>query len=175
MAEAVATPRLRYARWRRRFWPRLHAGGRSRWGSPGGDNSAAVLVVRAGGGYGRDGPIELVDLPRGRPRRSDPRSSAAYFALHTAIFTRPDAGGSSCRWKARYGTEVSELPAPRVAEEPFDGADDDQTVASGSTAGAGRENLEERLIRPRSVDPVLVEALRRAAKEKVGPRDVPPP
>jgi hypothetical protein len=62
-------------------------------------------------------------------------------------------------------TEVSEL-LRSVAEEPFDSADDDQ-LWQALDRWAGRENLEERLIRRTSVDPILVEALRRCANKKV--------
>jgi hypothetical protein len=59
--------------------------------------------------------------------------------------------------------EVAALLAA-VAEEPFD-AGDDAGLWAALDAWAGRENLEERLVRPMSVDPVLVAVLRRCAAE----------
>jgi uncharacterized Ntn-hydrolase superfamily protein len=85
------------------------------------------------------------------------------LALHTGIFTRADEA-DLMPLEGEVRTEVSEL-LRSVAEEPFDSADDDQ-LWQALYRWAGRENLEERLIRRTSVDPILVEALRRCANKE---------
>jgi uncharacterized Ntn-hydrolase superfamily protein len=131
-----------------------------------GRQSAAVLVVRAGGGYGGT-TDRVVDL-RVDDHVNPVPELRRLLALHTEIFTRPD-DADLMPLEGEVRTEVSEL-LRSVAEEPFDSADDDQLwVALDSWAG--RENLEERLIRRMSVDPILVEALRRSANNKVARED----
>jgi uncharacterized Ntn-hydrolase superfamily protein len=139
----------------------LHAGNAA-GGDRRGRQSAAVLVVRAGGGYGGT-TDRVVDL-RVDDHVDPIPELGRLLALHTAIFTRPDEA-DLVPLEGEVRTEVSGL-LRSVAEEPFDGADDDQ-LWQALDSWAGRENLEERLIRPRSVDPVLVQALRRAANEKM--------
>jgi uncharacterized Ntn-hydrolase superfamily protein len=130
-----------------------------------GRQSAAVLVVRAGGGYGGT-TDRVVDLRV--DDHADPLPELRrLLALHAEIFSRPDEA-DLLPLTGALQTEVSEL-LHSVAGEQFDGADRDQLWAA-LDSWAGRQNLEERLIRPMHVDPVLVEALRRSASDKAFPK-----
>jgi uncharacterized Ntn-hydrolase superfamily protein len=130
-----------------------------------GRQSAAVLVVRACGGYGGT-TDRVVDLRV--DDHADPLPELGrLLALHAEMFSRPDEA-DLLPLTGALQVEVSEL-LRAVAEEPFDGADGDQLWAA-LDSWAGRENLEERIIRPMHVDPVLVEALRRSASNKASPQ-----
>jgi uncharacterized Ntn-hydrolase superfamily protein len=125
-----------------------------------GRQSAAVLVVRTGGGYGGS-TDRVVDL-RVDDHRDPVAELGRLLELHAELFDRPgDAELMPLSGELRG--EVAALLAT-VAEEPFD-AGDDAGLWAALDAWAGRENLEERLVRPMNVDPVLVAVLRRCAAE----------
>jgi uncharacterized Ntn-hydrolase superfamily protein len=121
-----------------------------------GRQSASVLVVQTAGGYGGT-TDRVVDLrvddhidPIGELRR--------LLVLHNEIFARP-SGADLLPLTGDVRMEVTKLLMV-LAESPFDGTDDDQ-LWQALDSWSGRENLEERLVRRMSVDPLLIEALRR--------------
>ena len=118
------------------------------------------LVVRAGRGYGGS-TDRVVDLRV--DDHADPlRELGRLLDLHAELFDRPDEA-DLLPLSGELRGEVATLLAT-VAEEPFDAADDGGLWAA-LDAWAGRENLEERLVRPMNVDPVLVAVLRRCADQ----------
>jgi uncharacterized Ntn-hydrolase superfamily protein len=125
-----------------------------------GRQSAAVLVVRTGGGYGGS-TDRVVDL-RVDDHEDPVRELGRLLDLHAEVFDRPSEA-DLMPLSGELRGEVAALLAT-VAEEPFDAADDGGLWAA-LDAWAGRENLEERLVRPMNVDPVLVAVLRRCADE----------
>jgi uncharacterized Ntn-hydrolase superfamily protein len=125
-----------------------------------GRQSAAVLVVRAGGGYGGS-TDRVIDL-RVDDHADPVRELGRLLDLHAELFDRPDEA-DLMPLSGKLRSEVAALLAT-VAEKPFDAGDDDGLWAA-LDAWAGRENLEERLVRPMTVDPVLVAVLRRCADE----------
>ncbi|HEX8132168.1 MAG TPA: DUF1028 domain-containing protein [Actinomycetes bacterium] len=129
--------------------------GQAAGGDARGQQSAALLVVREGGGYG-GGSDRLVDL-RVDDHATPIAELGRLLALHRRYFQRP------------RDDELAELAGPLAAEvaghlarrgagpaDPGDAAALWQAVA----AWAGLENLEERLVRPGWVDPVTLEVLR---------------
>lgn len=129
--------------------------GQAAGGDARGQQSAALLVVREGGGYG-GGSDRLVDL-RVDDHATPIAELGRLLALHRRDFQRP------------RDDELVELAGPLAAEvaahlarrgrgpaDPGDAAALWQAVA----AWAGLENLEERLVRPGWIDPVTLEALR---------------
>jgi uncharacterized Ntn-hydrolase superfamily protein len=125
-----------------------------------GRQSAAVLVVRTDGGYGGS-TDRVVDL-RVDDHRDPLAELGRLLELHAELFDRP-AEADLMPLSGPLRGEVAALLAT-VAEEPFD-ADDDAGLWAALDDWAGRENLEERLVRPMSVDPVLLAVLRRCAAE----------
>jgi uncharacterized Ntn-hydrolase superfamily protein len=129
--------------------------GQAAGGDARGQQSAALLVVREGGGYG-GGSDRLVDL-RVDDHATPIAELGRLLALHRRYFQRP------------RDDELVELTGPLAAEvaghlarrgarpaDPGDAAALWQAV----TAWAGLENLEERLVRPGWIDPTTLEVLR---------------
>jgi uncharacterized Ntn-hydrolase superfamily protein len=131
------------------------AAGQEAGGDARGQQSAALLVVREGGGYGGrsdrhidlrvdDHPAPIAELGR-------------LLALHRRYFRRPG------------DDELVELTGPLAAEvaghlarrghgpaDPGDAA----ALWAALEGWAGLENLEERLVRPGWIDPTTLEVLR---------------
>ncbi|MEU4681392.1 DUF1028 domain-containing protein [Micromonospora sp. NPDC023737] len=123
-----------------------------------GRQSAGLLVVRAGGGYGGNSDV-VVDLRV--DDHPDPVSELdRLLAVHTLLFTRPDPA-SLLDLSGAVAAEVGALLA--ALGHPVD--DPEEALASW----AGMENLEERLV-PGRIDPVVLEHLRRAAPHVPAPR-----
>ncbi|SIR91858.1 DUF1028 domain-containing protein [Micromonospora avicenniae] len=123
-----------------------------------GRQSAGLLVVRAGGGYGGNSDI-VVDLRV--DDHPDPVTELdRLLAVHTMLFTRPDPA-SLLDLSGAVAAEVGALLA--ALGHPVD--DPEEALASW----AGMENLEERLV-PGRIDPVVLEHLRRAAPHVPAPR-----
>jgi uncharacterized Ntn-hydrolase superfamily protein len=129
--------------------------GQAAGGDARGQQSAALLVVREGGGYG-GGSDRLVDL-RVDDHATPIAELGRLLALHRRYFQRP------------RDDELVELAGPLAAEvaghlarrgarpaDPGDAAALWQALAGW----AGLENLEERLVRPGWIDPVTLNALR---------------
>ena len=123
-----------------------------------GRQSAAVLVVRLGGGYGgtSDTAVDLrVDdhpQPLGELRR--------LMGLHSEIFSRPAEHDLIPLAGQTLATVAVHLA--QVTGDHFDHADP-SAVWQVLDRWAGRQNLEERLIRKYAVDNVLIGALKREA------------
>ena len=136
--------------------------------SAGGDRrgrqSAALLVVRSGGGYGGTSD-RVVDL-RVDDHPAPLDELGRLLILHGEIFSKPDESelmpleGATLR-------EVVALLAP-LSSDPLEGTDADGAWRA-LERWAGGKNLEERLIRPYHVDPVLLGALRRATRSSEEP------
>ena len=134
--------------------------------------SAALLVVRAGGGYSafNDRYIDLrVDdhaTPISELRR--------ILDLHQLYFQPPDAAALL----PLSGDRLSEVRAllhaahylPTVPTDPAF----DAVTAAAFTAFAERENLEDRLRPDAQLDPVLLRYLRTYVQEKAAPPPVLP-
>jgi uncharacterized Ntn-hydrolase superfamily protein len=129
--------------------------GQTAGGDARGQQSAALLVVREGGGYG-GGSDRLVDL-RVDDHATPIAELGRLLALHRRYFQRP------------RDDELVELDGPLAAEvaghlarrgagpaDPGDAA----ALWQALEAWAGLENLEERLVKPGWIDPVTLEALR---------------
>ncbi|MET7749802.1 DUF1028 domain-containing protein [Micromonospora sp. NPDC005367] len=123
-----------------------------------GRQSAGLLVVRAGGGYGGNSDI-VVDLRV--DDHPDPVTELdRLLAVHTLLFTRPDPA-TLLDLSGAVAAEVGALLA--ALGHPV--GDPEEALASW----AGMENLEERLV-PGRIDPVVLEHLRRAAPHVPAPR-----
>ncbi|MEV4813291.1 DUF1028 domain-containing protein [Micromonospora avicenniae] len=123
-----------------------------------GRQSAGLLVVRAGGGYGGNSDV-VVDLRV--DDHPDPVTELdRLLAVHTMLFTRPDPA-SLLDLSGAVAAEVGALLAAlgHTVDDP------EEALASW----AGMENLEERLV-PGRIDPVVLEHLRRAAPHVPAPR-----
>ena len=120
-----------------------------------GQQSAALLVVREGGGYG-GGSDRLVDL-RVDDHATPMAELGRLLALHRRYFQRP-RDDELVALAGPLADEVAGHLARRGAgpADPGDAAALWQAVE----AWAGLENLEERLVRPGWIDPVTLEALR---------------
>ena len=119
------------------------AGGDSR-----GQQSAALLVVEKGGGYGGLSDV-LVDIRVDDHERPIEELHRLY-ALHQAIFGKTPRD----RWIAVDDDLHAELTA-RLARLGYDGA-----LPEAFFRWAGNENLEERVDGVEAVDPVVLEELR---------------
>jgi uncharacterized Ntn-hydrolase superfamily protein len=133
------------------------ASGQDAGGDARGQQSAALLVVRAGGGYGgfSDRMIDLrVD--------DDPRPISELrrlLALHRRHFERP-RDEDLLPLEGALATEVAARLSNRVG---FDVALRDQDALwDALDRWAGRENLEERMVKRGHVDPVVLETLRQS-------------
>lgn len=135
----------------RRLLAALAAGDRA-GGDRRGRQSAALLVVRPGGGYGGTSDVE-VDLrvdddadPLGGLRR--------LLDLHELYFTRPDPA----TLLALTGELAGEVRV-RLDRLGHPAGPDPAALDAALTAWAGVENLEERLA-PGRIDPLVLRALR---------------
>ena len=127
------------------------AGGDSR-----GRQSAALLVVTPGGGYGGGSDV-LVDLRVDDHPEPVPELDRL-LAIHDLLFGRPDP--DACLPLAGdLATELTGL----LAELGFPGPDAEAALA----AYAGVENLEERLV-PGRIDPVVLDHVRATARARSG-------
>lgn len=124
-----------------------------------GRQSAAVVVMRPGGGYGgtSDAVVDLRtdDHPHPLPELR------RLLGLHHEIFSRPAEQDLIPLAAGTLAIVAARLAA--VTGERFDHADA-SAVWQVLDRWAGRENLEERLIRPEMVDDALLQALQRQAE-----------
>jgi uncharacterized Ntn-hydrolase superfamily protein len=131
------------------------AAGQAAGGDARGQQSAALLVVRAGGGYGGysdrlidlrvdDSPLPIEELQR-------------LLGLHRLHFERP-AEADLLPLAADLADEVAARLA-RVQGEPADASDADG-LWRRLDRWAGRENLEERMVRPGYIDSSVLRILR---------------
>lgn len=119
-----------------------------------GQQSAGVLVVRPGGGYGGH-TDRLVDL-----RVDDHPEPIAQLerllGLHELYFERPDPS-ALLPMTAERAAEVSACLGGRgfapTGTSP-------ERIYQALERWAGRENLEERMVGPDSIDPIVLRALR---------------
>jgi uncharacterized Ntn-hydrolase superfamily protein len=126
------------------------AGGDSR-----GQQSAGILVVRAGGGYGGQSD-RLVDLRV--DDAADPIGELGrLLRLHRLYFGRPDEA-SLIPIDAALAHEIATRIGVLTGEPPD--PQDMEVLWARIDRWAGRENLEERMVRPGSIDPVVLAVLR---------------
>ena len=119
-----------------------------------GRQSAAVLVVTPGGGYGGGSDV-LVDLRV--DDHPDPVPELVRLrGLHALYFERPDPADCLPLEGALAG-EVSRLLG-RAGHPPADGSV--PALAAALASWSGSENLEERLV-PGRLDPVVLDHLRK--------------
>ena len=131
----------------------LDAGGDAR-----GQQSASVVVCRAGGGYGGH-TDRLVDL-RVDDHRTPVTELRRLLDLHELFFTRP-APEDLLPLDEPLVRELTVL-LRAVGHSP--GGEDLSSVWTAFDRWAGKENLEERLVSPgESVDPLVLGLLRRRA------------
>jgi uncharacterized Ntn-hydrolase superfamily protein len=129
--------------------------GQAAGGDARGQQSAALLVVREGGGYGgrSDRHVDLRVDDHATPIAELGR----LLALHRRYFRRP------------RDDELVELAGPLAAEVAGHlarrgagpaGSDDAAALWAALEGWAGLENLEERLVKPGWIDPTTLNALR---------------
>jgi uncharacterized Ntn-hydrolase superfamily protein len=133
----------------RRLMAALRAGDTA-GGDRRGRQSAALLVVAKGAGYGGRGDVG-VDL-RVDDHRDPVAELGRLIEVHALLFDRPDPQ-TLLQLTGALAEEVRE----RLAGAGFDGGDLDEALM----AWAGLENLEERLVSGR-IDPRVLEHLRSA-------------
>jgi uncharacterized Ntn-hydrolase superfamily protein len=129
-----------------------------------GRQSAALLVVRAGGGYvgGSDRWVDLrVD------DHADPCAELArLLATHDLLFSRPDSG-SLVTIDVGLAVEIRSLlrtvDPSAVADEPGDAGTWGEAWHERLTAWMELENLEERITVPGTLDPRVLDHLREVA------------
>ncbi|MEV4543354.1 DUF1028 domain-containing protein [Micromonospora echinaurantiaca] len=125
-----------------------------------GRQSAGLLVVERGGGYGGTGDA-LVDLRV--DDHADPVTELGrLLAVHTLLFSRPDPA-TLLELTGAVAAEVGALLT--ALGHPVDPADPQEALFSW----AGMENLEERLV-PGRIDPVVLDHLRKAVPQVPAPR-----
>ncbi|MEW2384705.1 DUF1028 domain-containing protein [Micromonospora sp. NPDC047707] len=125
-----------------------------------GRQSAGLLVVERGGGYGGTGDV-LVDL-RVDDHPDPVAELGRLLAVHTLLFSRPDPA----TLLDLTGAVAAEVAALLTAlGHPADPAAPEEALFSW----AGLENLEERLV-PGRVDPVVLDQLRKAVPHVPAPR-----
>ncbi|MEV4713921.1 DUF1028 domain-containing protein [Micromonospora sp. NPDC049374] len=125
-----------------------------------GRQSAGLLVVRRGGGYGGTGDA-MIDLRV--DDHPDPITELdRLLAVHTLLFTRPDPATLLDLTGALAGEVAGLLTALGYPADPAEPED-------SLVAWAGLENLEERLA-PGRIDPVVLAHLRAAAPHVPAPR-----
>jgi uncharacterized Ntn-hydrolase superfamily protein len=136
----------------RRLVAALRAGDRA-GGDRRGRQSAALLVVAKGEGYGGTSDV-LVDLRV--DDHPDPVSEVArLLEAHELLFGRPDPG-TLLELTGALAGEVRR----RLAAAGYPAAGDDPRALDATLASwAGVENLEERLV-PLKIDPLVLEHLR---------------
>jgi uncharacterized Ntn-hydrolase superfamily protein len=134
---------------------RALAAGQAAGGDSRGQESAAMLVVRAGGGYG-GGSDRFVDL-----RVDDAAEPIAELArlvgLRRLYFERPSEDMLLPIDEALAEEITARLDA---VEGPQAGTPDRAELWHRLERWAGRENLEERMIREGAIDPVVLRVLR---------------
>jgi uncharacterized Ntn-hydrolase superfamily protein len=134
---------------------RCLAAGQEAGGDARGQQSAAILVVRAGGGYGGLSD-RLIDLRvDDHPHPID--ELGRLLGLHRLYFDRP-APGDLVAIDGELQAEISALLV-QLQHAPLDGADAD-AVWLRLDRWAGRENLEERMVQTGWIDPVVLTVLR---------------
>jgi uncharacterized Ntn-hydrolase superfamily protein len=135
---------------------RLHAvlrAGDEAGGDRRGRQSAALLVVAPGKGYGGGGDT-MVDL-RVDDHRDPVGELARLLDIHTMLFDKPDPA----RVLALAGPLIGEV-RDRLAQVGYPPADGSPAAVEAALAGwAGVENLEERMV-PGSIDPLVLAHLR---------------
>jgi len=127
------------------------AAGQAAGGDSRGEQSAALLVVAKDGGYGELSDV-LVDLRVDDHEHPIPELQRLY-GLHQAIFGKTPRE----EWLEVDEALRAEL-RERLARQGFEG-----DLAQAFFHWAGRENLEERVDGVESVDPVVLEELRRVS------------
>jgi uncharacterized Ntn-hydrolase superfamily protein len=131
------------------------AAGQTAGGDARGQQSAALLVVREGGGYGgrSDRHVDLRVDDHAAPIAELGR----LLALHRRYFRRPD-DDELVALAGPLAAEVAGHLARRagVPVDPGDAA----ALWAALEAWAGLENLEERLVRPGWIDPTTLGVLR---------------
>lgn len=134
---------------------RCLAAGQEAGGDARGQQSAAILVVRAGGGYGGLSD-RLIDLRvDDHPHPID--ELGRLLGLHHLYFDRP-AQGDLVAIDGELRTEVAAI-LTRLQHAPLDGADAD-AVWIRLDRWVGRENLEERMVKPGWIDSIVLSILR---------------
>ncbi|RIV40011.1 DUF1028 domain-containing protein [Micromonospora radicis] len=125
-----------------------------------GQQSAGLLVVRRGGGYGGTGDV-MIDLRV--DDHPDPITELdRLLAVHTLLFSRPDPG-TLLDLAGALASEVAGLLT--ALGHPADPTEPEDALV----AWAGLENLEARLV-PGRIDPVVLARLRAAAPPVPAPR-----
>lgn len=139
----------------RRLLAALHAGDQA-GGDKRGRQSAAVLVVAPGRGYGGTSDV-VVDLRV--DDHADPVGELARLLdLHAMLFEKPDPS-ALLPLTGDLADEVRDLLAAG-GHRPT--ADDPASVEAALIAWAGVENLEERMV-PGRIDPLVLAHLRRVS------------
>jgi uncharacterized Ntn-hydrolase superfamily protein len=135
----------------RRLLAALTAGDRA-GGDRRGRQSAALLVVARGQGYGGTSDV-VVDLRI--DDHDNPLSELARLLdLHTLYFDKPDPASL-----LDLSGELAEEVRSRLAAAGYVGAADAAGLDAALTDWAGVENLEERLV-PGRIDPLVLDQLR---------------
>ena len=134
---------------------RCLAAGQAAGGDARGQQSAALVVVRAGGGYGGLSD-RLIDL-RVDDNPAPIDELGRLLGLHRLYFDRP-AESDLLAIDGQLRAEVAATLA-RLQGEPLDPADAND-VWVRLDRWAGRENLEERMVRRGWIDPVVLDILR---------------
>ncbi|MTK03181.1 DUF1028 domain-containing protein [Micromonospora sp. CP22] len=125
-----------------------------------GRQSAGLLVVRRGGGYGGTGDV-MIDLRV--DDHPDPITELdRLLSVHTLLFSRPDPA-TLLELTGALAAEVAGLLT--ALGHPADPAEPEDALVDW----AGLENLEERLA-PGRIDPVVLARLRSAAPHVPAPR-----
>ncbi len=125
-----------------------------------GQQSAGLVVVRRGGGYGGTGDL-MIDLRV--DDHPDPITELdRLLAVHTLMFSRPDPA-TLLDLTGAVAAEVAGLLT--ALGHPADPADPEDALVEW----AGLENLEERLA-PSRIDPVVLARLRAALPQVPAPR-----
>ncbi|TCB97154.1 DUF1028 domain-containing protein [Micromonospora zingiberis] len=125
-----------------------------------GQQSAGLVVVRRGGGYGGTGDV-MIDLRV--DDHPDPITELdRLLAVHTLMFSRPDPA-TLLDLAGAVAVEVAGLLT--ALGYPADPAEPEDALV----AWAGLENLEERLA-PGRIDPVVLAHLRAAVPHVPAPR-----
>lgn len=125
-----------------------------------GRQSAGLLVVERGGGYGGGSDV-LVDL-RVDDHPDPVTELGRLLAVHTMLFSRPDPA-TLLDLDGAVAEEVAALLTALGHQVTGDGPE------AALNSWAGLENLEERLV-PGRIDPVVLTHLRRVAPHVPAPR-----